>query len=218
MKVDEDLRSLIRKKREALGLSQAQLADLADTNQQTIDRLEKGKTRFSRSVPAILKALAIKPSLAGSRNVPTLPAEPIPMAELVGDKDLPVFGSAQGGDGAIIVSSDPVQRVRRPDQLIGVDDGYGLFVIGDSMEPAFWHGDIIEVHPHRPVRPGNDIVIYGMDEAGHEVAIIKHLRKFTAGEWYLTQWNPPEGQEREFVLDRADWPTCHVIVGRQARR
>ncbi len=218
MKVDDDLRSLIRKKREAMGLSQSQLADLADTNQQTIDRLESGKTRFSRSVPAILKALGIKPSLAGSRNVPTLPAEPIPVSEMVGDKDLPVFGAAQGGGGTIIVSSDPVQRVRRPDQLIGVSDGYGLYVIGDSMEPAFWHGDIIEIHPHKPARPGTDVVLYGIDGGGHDVAIIKHLRKATEDEWHLTQWNPPEGEAKEFVLDRGQWPLCHVIVGRQARR
>jgi hypothetical protein len=60
----------------------------------------------------------------------------IPASQLVGDRDLPVFGTAQGGSGALIVSNEPVDWVVRPDPLLRVKDGYGMIVTGDSMDPA----------------------------------------------------------------------------------
>lgn len=50
----------LRKRREELGLSQAQLAANAGTTQQTVDRIERGQTGFSRALPAIAKALGIR--------------------------------------------------------------------------------------------------------------------------------------------------------------
>ncbi|MDB5618536.1 helix-turn-helix domain-containing protein [Tardiphaga sp.] len=47
----------IRAAREALGWSQEHLAQTADTNQQTVDRIERGATRHSRALPAILRSL-----------------------------------------------------------------------------------------------------------------------------------------------------------------
>lgn len=217
MKLDDDLRHLIRTKREALGLSQASLAAKAETTQQTVDRIEKGKTTFSRHIPAILKALDIKPSLANTYSPAAGSLDPIPASELLGDRDLPVYGAAQGGDGAMILSVDPVQLVRRPDSLMGVKDAYGLFVVGESMQPAFWHGDIILVHPHKPLRSGDDVVVYGVDNSGNGVAVVKHLLRFDDKYWHLRQWNPPEGQVQDFVLERRVWPVCHNVVGRFAR-
>lgn len=217
MKVDDELRALIKSKREALSLSQHALASAAGTTQQTVDRIERGVTSFSRTVPAILRALDIKPGLARSRLVPAQSGDPIPASELLGGRDLPVYGAAQGGQGAMILTVDPVQRVRRPEHLVGVDDGYGIFVVGDSMQPAFWHGDIALIHPHKPLRSGDDIVLYGSDSGGNDVAVIKHLRRFDDELWHLRQWNPTGDDPQDFTLDRKLWPIGHNVVGRYAR-
>jgi transcriptional regulator with XRE-family HTH domain len=48
----------IRLARESLGWSQARLAELVGTTQQTVDRIEKGETTFSRYVEPIRRCLA----------------------------------------------------------------------------------------------------------------------------------------------------------------
>ena len=72
--------------------------------------------------------------------------------------DLPVYASAEGGGGAIIITNEPIDYVRRPEPLLSVRDGYGCYVIGDSMSPAYEQGDLLLIHPGRPVRPGDDCV------------------------------------------------------------
>lgn len=50
----------IRALREAAGLSQAELAKHARTNQQTVQRIESGQTMHSRALPRILRTLEYK--------------------------------------------------------------------------------------------------------------------------------------------------------------
>lgn len=49
----------IRTARESAGLSQAELAERAGTTQQTVDRIERGETEFSRSTAPIMAALGM---------------------------------------------------------------------------------------------------------------------------------------------------------------
>ena len=49
---------LIRSQRLARGWTQAHLAELSGTSQQTIDRMERGQTKYSRALPAVMAALA----------------------------------------------------------------------------------------------------------------------------------------------------------------
>lgn len=129
---------------------------------------------------------------------------------LVGDKDLPVFGTAQGGSGALIVTDLPVDWVVRPDPLLRVRDGYGMIVTGDSMDPVHKHGSTALVNPHIPWRGGDTCVFRSHhDHNGDNFAIIKELRRFTDDTWYVRQYNPP----KDFTLKRAEWQDCHVTVG-----
>ena len=58
--------------------------------------------------------------------------------------DLPVYASAEGGAG-IIITSEPIDFIRRPEPLLSVRDGYACYVIGDSMSPAYEQGDLLLV-------------------------------------------------------------------------
>jgi phage repressor protein C with HTH and peptisase S24 domain len=125
-----------------------------------------------------------------------------PGYQLVGDRDLPVFGTAQGGSGALIVTDDAVDWVVRPDPLLRVKDGYGMIVTGDSMDPVHKHGSIALVNPHLPWRPGDTCIFRSHNnETGDNLAIIKELRRYTDDLWYVRQYNPP----RDFTLKRSEW-------------
>ncbi len=140
-----------------------------------------------------------------AHNPPSL----LPGAELVGDADLPVFGTAQGGRGALIVTDRAVDWVVRPAPLLRVRDGYGMIVTGDSMSPAHRSGSTALVNPHIPPRPGDTCIFRRHDDDGAVTACIKELVRFTDDLWYVTQYNP----RKSFTLKRSEWQVCHVTVG-----
>ena len=209
--------SRIRQAREAQGLSQQQLAERAGTTQQTIDRIEAGQTQHSRATPAILRALGLETSETNALDIKLEPAKLVSGEQLVGERDLPVYSSAQGGDGALILSTDPIEWVKRPAPLANVRGGYGIYIVGDSMVPRFNPSEIALVHPHMPFKPGIDVVLYKGDVHDHH-AIVKHLRGATTTTWKLRQWNPQDGESMDFELDRTEWTVCHVIVGSYTQR
>lgn len=59
MQGGENIGERIRHLREAAGMTQARLGEIAGCNQQTVDRIEKGFTSRSKHLPAILDALDI---------------------------------------------------------------------------------------------------------------------------------------------------------------
>ena len=127
--------------------------------------------------------------------------------------DLPVYASAEGGGGALIITNEPIDFVRRPDPLVSVRDGYGCYVIGDSMSPAYEQGDLLLVHPGRPVRPGDDCVFVRDQGDGSQQALVKRLLRISPEKWRVRQFNPV----KDFDLDRSQWQKVQLIVGKYAR-
>jgi SOS-response transcriptional repressor LexA len=198
----------IRRRREDLGMSQARVAELANTTQQTVDRVESGVTKHSRALARILQVLGLDPP-----RMTVVPTEVVPRSFASSQGDLPIYASAQGGPGEMIITYDPIDYVARPDPLATVKDGYAMYIVGDSMSPAFEQGDLALVNPHLPFRNGDDVLVFR--EIGADVAaILKRLVRAGANEWTLEQFNPA----KRFALPRVEWPRCHVIVGKYSRR
>jgi phage repressor protein C with HTH and peptisase S24 domain len=76
-------------------------------------------------------------------------------------KDVPVLGTAAGSHlrGAFQIESSIIDYVRRPPSLAAARDIYALYVEGTSMEPQFNPGDLVYIHPHKPPRIGDAIVV-----------------------------------------------------------
>lgn len=127
--------------------------------------------------------------------------------------DLPVYASAEGGGGAIIITNEPIDFVRRPEPLLSVRDGYACYVIGDSMSPAYEQGDLLLVHPSRPVRSGDECVFVRDSGDGSQHGLVKRLLRITPEKWRVRQFNPA----KDFDLDRGQWQKAHLIVGKYAR-
>ena len=134
---------------------------------------------------------------------------------MVGARDLPVYGAAEGGaSGAMVVSSDAIQWVGRPEPLTTVRSGYGVFVVGESMSPAYEQGDVALVHPSLPPRRDSDVILMRHDPDGTRHVLIKRLLGWTDEKWRLRQYNPA----REFELPRAEWSEIQTIVGKYHAR
>lgn len=137
-----------------------------------------------------------------------------PGAQLFGERDLPVFGTAQGGEGAILLTNEAVDWVLRPDSLLRVKDGYGIIVTGDSMSPEHKSGSTALVNPHLPPRAGDACIFRSHADDGAVKICIKELVRQTEDAWHVRQHNPP----KSITLKKAEWQVCHVTVGNYFRR
>jgi len=156
---------------------------------------------------------------AGVRGIPEPRPTDVDLARprldgLVGDRDLPVFGSALGGpDGEMLVSFEPIEWVRRPAPLEGVNGGFGFYMIGESMSPAFEPGDMVLCHPTKPPFAGQDVLVIRHADGGQH-ALVKRLVRMDGTGVRLRQYSPPH----EFDVPREDLVSIHLVVGKYSRR
>src|SRR6266568_9258614 len=104
----------VRAAREEARLSQLDLARAAGISQQLVAAIETGRTKSTKFLARIALALNRRP---GDLDPDWLPVEEQRDAvhpASFGDRDLPVYGSAEGGEGQIIVSPDAMEFIPRP--------------------------------------------------------------------------------------------------------
>ncbi|MGO1121228.1 XRE family transcriptional regulator [Rhodovibrionaceae bacterium A322] len=145
---------------------------------------------------------AANPVATTSDVTDAIPAPP-------GPRDLPVYASAQAGPDGMTVSYDPIEWLERPAPLASVPNAFAMYVVNDSMEPRFRQGDLLLIHPQRPIRRGQTVLIIQRDEAGEERAYVKELLQLTADQVTLRQLNP----DSELTLARASVTGLHLVVG-----
>jgi DNA-binding XRE family transcriptional regulator len=199
--------------RKERGMSQEELARRVGVRQNTIAAIESGLTKKSKYLPDIARVLEVPlfdlDAGEGAHRTPTIPG-----ADLVGARDLPLYATVEAGEGAVVMSSDPVDEVRRPAPLVTVKGAYGVIVSGESMVPALRPGDTALIHPHLPPKV-EDICLFISEKNGEFIATIKEYVGQTKEHWKVKRYKP---EEKEFTLRKSEWQTCHVSVGRYSRR
>ncbi|MGP1395385.1 MAG: S24 family peptidase [Inquilinaceae bacterium] len=159
--------------------------------------------------PADLMVQAAEPPPPS--EAPAANAVVAPRAGGLGSRDLPVYSSAEGGPGgAMILGNEPIEWVKRPEPLFTVRDGFGVYVVGESMEPAYYQGDVVLIHPSIPPQRDRDVVLLQDRGDGGRHALVKRLLRWNEGKWFVRQFNPP----RDYDLARRQWQTVHRIVGK----
>lgn len=221
---------IIKQRRSELGFSQAKLAEMVRVSQPLIARIEKGGVRNSEHLHAIIDALGLDKSQfpeeafykpidflrnapPAQRNIPAFVKDPAYWASAAGlIGEVPLYASAEGGDGALIIERDPIGSVRRPPELQGVKDGYAIYHVGDSMVPEFEPGDTLYVNPRMaPVH--NTTCVFYNTSADEPRAMVKRFLGESSSEWRVMQHNP----QLKFSLDKADWGIRHRVIARYMR-
>lgn len=218
---EDRIRQLVRKRVADLRLSLAEVSLKIGRNHAYLQQfLERGVPRDlpEKIRPALATILQVDESAlragADGRPAPARTVRASSAPDGSGDKDLPVYASAQGGPTGMLVTPDPIDWVPRPRPLQNVAKAFGMYVVGDSMEPAYRHGDMVFVHPSLPPLRGDDVVLTKLHADRDMCALVKTLLGWNDRHWKLKQWNP----EREFQLSRQEWQQVHVIVGKYNRR
>jgi phage repressor protein C with HTH and peptisase S24 domain len=128
----------------------------------------------------------------------------------LGARDLPVFAAVEGGDGDLVVSTEPVDLVPRPWYMGEVKEGYAVIVTGESMIPAYDPGDMAIVNPKLPHMRGKVHIFTCESENSHFKASIKVLVRATETEWIVEQHNPP----KTYSMPRSVWTHARRVVGK----
>ncbi len=222
------LGSRLRYARKARNLTQDQVAAEFDIKRNNVSTWESGETRPSVDrFPALARLYGVTeawlldgvgepPPQSPRASVTPLPkVSLVPGGQLLGTGKMPLYTGAMGGDGHVIITFDAIDYVKRPAELENVKGGYGLLIVGESMIPAFWPGDMALINPHLPPARQKNVILYHTPPHGGDVeAIIKQLNGWSERQWQLQQYNPP----REFTEYRHEWPVCHRVVGKYDAR
>jgi phage repressor protein C with HTH and peptisase S24 domain len=141
---------------------------------------------------------------------PPRAAERAARAARGGGDQIPIFGTAAGSaGGALHISPDTIGWVSCPPGIANLRDTYALYVVGHSMEPRFRQGDIVFVSPHRPPRPGDDIVVQVREPDSAETqSWVKELVRDTPERVVTRQHNPAD----EIVFERDRIVEIHRIL------
>lgn len=210
--------SILRQLREARGWSQQKLADKAGCGQPDIHRLEIGKKKLTMDWMIRLgKALEVDPKVFLEPPGATTPIFRLPGGEVaVGPKPppqrprddsdmIPVRSAARGGsDQEMFLSDGPIDWLPRPYRLLNVHEPYALYMVGESMIPRYWPGQILYVNPHRPATPGRGVVV---TKANHAVLVKEFVRR-SNHEVHLHQYNP----DQQIEVDLDEVRDVHTIV------
>lgn len=199
-----------------------------------LDWIKRGLVRPGKSQRGLAKALGLDPAavnrmLRGGRQIKAreMPiiedylqtnGKKIAFPELKsGQREfsldkLPIVGTGEGSeDGSQPFNGEIVDRVPRPPSLADAPTAYGVYVSGHSMEPRYAQGELIYVHPGKPVTPGCYVLVQMQPKTEGEPprALIKRLTKRSGPRVILEQFNPP----KTFEVQTKDVMAIHRIVG-----
>tara|TARA_R100000655_G_scaffold82308_1_gene121828 strand:- start:6087 stop:6713 length:627 start_codon:yes stop_codon:yes gene_type:complete len=163
--------------------------------QPRIELAEKIATVFGVHVNDVLGGQVISQQL------------PVPSSH----EQMPAYGAVQAGLGFDITDvTAPIEMVNVPDYLENAPDPYAVYVTGDSMEPRFTAGELLYVHPGKPIRK-NDYVVVQLNAQNANHAIVKRLVKQTNESLIVEQLS--DGQTRE--IPAKDVISVHRVVGQR---
>jgi phage repressor protein C with HTH and peptisase S24 domain len=125
---------------------------------------------------------------------------------------IPVYGQAVGGvDGRFIFNGQKITDVIAPPSLSNVADAYAVYVVGESMEPRYFAGETIYVHPRLPIRKGDFVVVQLKADEENENEKLGYVKQFLSMDdrrIRLTQFNPVKTLE----FSRRDVISVHKII------
>lgn len=217
------LSEIVRRERERLGWSQSELARRVGVSPQSIQQLESGNVVRPRYIHALSRVFgvdllvytpnghilsSVHTNGDAQADVDVTAAQP----SGAGRRDLPVYASAALSTDYMVMQVTPTEWVERPEPLIGVKDAFAVYVVTNAMEPRLQHGDMALIHPTKPARPGDSVLVVltraGENGTGNQ-ATIKELVRRAHDTLVVRQLNPEEESE----IPLSEVRGVHKVVG-----
>lgn len=209
-----------------MGWTQAELAEKANTKQQTVDRIERGITLKSKAYPMILKVLGLQTGGGpATEMVDRAVADMIEGVEgyhadasfaafmqatkaiekINEGETIPVFSRTGGGMRLV----DAIPRIY---PVMLVKDAYALMVTDRDMDPAVRKGDIVVANPHLPVQPGSEVVVTKRNEFGLDIFVLTLVSEEDSN-WQVRNWRSDE----IYDMEKSEYLKLDMIVAKISR-
>ncbi|GHC61307.1 LexA family transcriptional regulator [Limoniibacter endophyticus] len=140
-------------------------------------------------------------AIIGDNKLPQPPA----------NRMIPVLGEAVGGDdGEYLFNGSVLDYMPCPPSLYNVPHAYCVFVDGESMSPRYKSGETVYVHPSKPARRGDDVIVQikAREEGASPRGFIKEMVGWSGSKLILMQHNP----SRRIEFDRDEVVSVHPII------
>jgi len=186
-------------------MKEAQLARLIGVSEARLRRWARPQDRVNVPYEMAMKigdVFGVSTEYVSGADVP--PEQSSVASRNVGN--IPVYGKAAAGEGEIALAETPIDYIDKPAYLQGVDDCYAIMIVGESMEPRLFPGEVCIVHPYRPVRNG-DYAVVQFQRGGEIYAVAKRLVAKTEAGVTLAQHNPA----KEIEIANTDLVAIHYI-------
>lgn len=124
--------------------------------------------------------------------------------------DIPVWASVAAGDGegAMILTAEPIDYIRRSERTLSVPNPWAFHIVGDSMLERLAQGDQVVINPAMPLLPMTDCVFVHQADDGMMYGLVKRLLRANADVWRVRQLNPV----KDFELPRRKWSKAYRIA------
>ncbi|MCE9507075.1 MAG: helix-turn-helix domain-containing protein [Alphaproteobacteria bacterium] len=211
------------------GLTQKGLAERMGLNPAAINRMLYGRRNImAEEIPMIEDYLGVRLELSapvvpanieyrqearhqpGRRGFSDLPAQPLPSSPEAGAAAhmVPVYGYAAGSlqKGLNLSNGDVVDWVIRHPAQFGITNAFAVYVFSDSMEPRYFRGELVYIHPGRPPEMNRDCII----EMKNGDAYIKRFLRQGEDRIRVAQFNPPEEKD----IPKDEIKMVYAVVGR----
>jgi transcriptional regulator with XRE-family HTH domain len=199
----EPFAARFRETRQKKKLTQVMVADLLEVSQSAVAQWEAGRSHPSEGMAKRIKRLLGVEYLASDREAF--------VADSPGRRpSLPVIGAiTPGDDDRTIVDDLPHGDIPVPPQLEHVPGAKAVYVRGRSMEPRYFAGEVVYLHP-RPPNPG-DFVFIVLSEPGFATKV-GYVRQYVGQDIVsikVSTLNP----KKETPIDRQQVVEMATIVG-----
>ena len=210
------------------GLTQKGLAERMGLNPAAVNRMLSGQrhilldelpiiedyigVRLELSAPVVSNNIEYPQSAPAAvlrRGFSDTPAQIMPSAESISATHMiPVYGAQPGGmqKGLNLSRRDVVDWAARHPAQFGIADAFAVYVFSGSMEPRYFRGELVYVHPGRPPEINRDCLIEMKNGEAHIRRFLgQHEEKIK-----VALLNPPEEKE----LSKESIKAVYAVVGR----
>lgn len=204
------------------GLTQKGLAERMGLNPAAVNRMLYGRRNImAEEIPMIEEYLGAKLTLTSNENVEyrqdvfarrgfsDVPARGLPAGDAAHMTAMvPVYGRnlVTPEKGVRIDEANIVDWVTRHPAQIGIANAFAIYVFLDTMEPRYYKGELVYIHPGRPPESGKDCVI---EMKSGDTQIMRFIAE-TDDVVRAAQLKPPT----EKSLRKNDIKAIYAVIGR----
>lgn len=185
------------------GRSQSELARYLNLDPSSLTKTIKGSRRMKAD-----EMLKID-DFFGGRDTDVGAVETLSTRRRGGPRRIPVYGYAAAGGADILAfnSGQVIDFIDPPPLWNGTGDLVAIRVLGESMEPRLFEGEMVIAQIDLPPIKGSDCII----EMSDGTAVVKTYRGASSGSIDATQWNP--GKSLQY--DRNRVKGLHAVIWRR---